>query len=116
MGWTEDWAANGACRTTDPDALFVQGAAQNRAKMVCAGCPVKAQCLADALDNRTEFGVWGGMTERERRALLRRSPHVTSWKSVLEGAQRDFEQSYGIRSDTLVATPATLTIPAQRTA
>ena len=60
-----------ACRASDPDALFVQGAAQNRAKAICLACPVRTECLADALDNRIEFGVWGGMTERERRALLR---------------------------------------------
>ena len=71
MGWVTDWSAQAACRTTDPDELFVQGAAQNRAKAVCTGCPVRTECLADALDNRVEFGVWGGMTERERRALCR---------------------------------------------
>jgi hypothetical protein len=65
-----DWTAQAACRTADPDALFVQGAAQNRAKVICASCQVRTECLADALDNRVEFGVWGGMTERERRALL----------------------------------------------
>ena len=72
----------------DPDELFVQGAAQNRAKVVCATCPVRTECLADALDNRVEYGVWGGMTERERRALLRRRPEVRSWRQVLE-AKRD---------------------------
>ena len=91
MAWIEDWSAQAACRATDPDALFVQGAAQNRAKMVCAGCPVRTECLADALDNQIEFGVWGGMTERERRALLRRRPHVTSWRRLLEAARVDFE-------------------------
>ena len=126
MGWNDDWAARGACRTTDPDALFVQGAAQNRAKVVCSGCPVRAECLADALDNRTEFGVWGGMTERERRALLRRSPQVTSWKSVLQEAQRSFEESYSGASpaaaqlnlaDSVVRSgTVTMTIPRQRTA
>jgi WhiB family redox-sensing transcriptional regulator len=45
--------------------------------------------LADALDNRIEFGVWGGMTERERRALLRRHPHVGSWKRTFEAAMQD---------------------------
>lgn len=64
--------------------MFVQGAAQNRAKVVCATCPVRTECLADALDNRVEYGVWGGMTERERRALLRRRPEVDSWRQVLE--------------------------------
>jgi WhiB family transcriptional regulator, redox-sensing transcriptional regulator len=86
-----DWTTSAACRGTDPDALFVQGAAQNRAKLVCVGCPVRTECLADALDNRIEFGVWGGMTERERRALLRRRPEVTSWFALLDSARREFE-------------------------
>ena len=88
-----DWTTQAACRSTDPDALFVQGAAQNRAKAVCTGCPVRTECLADALDNRIEFGVWGGMTERERRALLRRRPEVRSWSALLETARREFETS-----------------------
>lgn len=87
-----DWAAQAACRTTDPDTLFVQGAAQNRAKAICVGCNVRTECLADALDNRVEFGVWGGMTERERRALLRRRPNVTSWQLLLQTAQDEYER------------------------
>jgi WhiB family redox-sensing transcriptional regulator len=55
------------------------------------GCDVRTECLSDALDNKVEFGVWGGMTERERRALLRRRPHVTSWRNLLETAQSDYE-------------------------
>jgi WhiB family redox-sensing transcriptional regulator len=47
---------------------------------------VRYECLADALDNRTEFGVWGGMTERERRALLRRHPDVVSWRALFVAA------------------------------
>jgi WhiB family redox-sensing transcriptional regulator len=76
----------------DPDELFVQGAAQNRAKTVCSGCPVRTECLADALDNRVEYGVWGGMTERERRALLRRRPDVRSWRQFLESAKEKYER------------------------
>src|SRR5699024_7797051 len=81
---TEDqsWAARGACVSMDPDGFFVQGAEQNRAKTTCVACPVKTECLADALDNRIDFGVWGGMTERERRRLLRRHPHVTDWAAA----------------------------------
>jgi len=90
--WDEGWAARGSCRSTDPDALFVQGAEQNRAKTVCQGCPVRTECLADALDNRVEFGVWGGLTERERRALLRRRPNVTSWRALLQAAREDYER------------------------
>jgi WhiB family transcriptional regulator, redox-sensing transcriptional regulator len=91
--WVVDWAAQGACRTGDPDTLFVQGAEQNRAKAVCMGCPVRTECLADALDNRVEFGVWGGMTERERRALLKRRPNVTSWRRLLEHARAEHLRS-----------------------
>lgn len=90
LGWANDWASRGSCRNEDPDSLFVQGAAQNRAKLVCRGCPVRTECLADALDNRIEFGVWGGMTERERRALLRQRSDVTSWRSVLEAARDQY--------------------------
>jgi WhiB family redox-sensing transcriptional regulator len=92
MGFDTDWAARAACRSTDPDMLFVQGAAQNRVKAICLGCQVRTECLADALDNRVEFGVWGGMTERERRALLRRRPNVTSWRVLLENALTEFER------------------------
>jgi WhiB family redox-sensing transcriptional regulator len=91
MPWTQDWTARAACRDGAPDTLFVQGAAQNRAKSVCLGCPVRTECLADALDNRVEFGVWGGMTERERRALLRRRPNISSWRRLLETAMLDYE-------------------------
>lgn len=95
--WVTDWSGHAACRTTDPDELFVQGAAQNRAKAVCAGCPVRTECLADALDNRVEFGVWGGMTERERRALLTRRPAVVSWRRLLETARKEYERGADTR-------------------
>uniref|UniRef100_UPI001295A997 WhiB family transcriptional regulator n=1 Tax=Actinomadura macrotermitis TaxID=2585200 RepID=UPI001295A997 len=91
--WILDWTARAACRNADPDALFVQGAAQNRAKLICRGCPVRAECLADALDNRIEFGVWGGMTEQERRALLRRRPDVTSWHELLKSAKVEYAKA-----------------------
>ncbi|MCW2707818.1 MAG: transcription factor WhiB [Frankiales bacterium] len=82
-----DWTSLASCNTADPDELFVTGAAQNRAKAVCLRCPVRTECLSDALDNRVEFGVWGGMTERERRALLRRRPDVQSWKQLFAEAR-----------------------------
>ncbi len=90
MRVTDDvnWTSRGACLQIAPDDLFVQGAAQRSARSVCFGCTVKLECLADALDNRVEFGVWGGMTERERRALLRRRPDVASWRDLLVVAGR----------------------------
>lgn len=86
-----DLFANAACMA-EPEALFVTGAAQHQAKLVCRTCPVVLDCLSAALDRREEYGVWGGMTERERRSLLRRRPHVRDWRDELvrmqEGTDR----------------------------
>ncbi|MGW6054393.1 WhiB family transcriptional regulator [Streptomyces sp. NPDC055189] len=87
--------ARAVCRAADPDELFVQGAAQHQAKAVCSGCPVRTECLVYALDSRIEYGVWGGMTERERRALLRRRPTVTSWRRLLAAARVEHERQGG---------------------
>ena len=75
----QEWVPRAKCRDIDPDKLFVRGAAQREAAVICRHCPVVLQCRADALDNRVEFGVWGGLTERQRRAMLREHPEITSW-------------------------------------
>jgi WhiB family redox-sensing transcriptional regulator len=93
--WVEEWTLYAGCRGMDPDELLVRGEAQNRVKVVCATCPVRTECLADALDNRVEYGVWGGMTERERRALLRIRPEVRSWRQVLEEARNAYLERTG---------------------
>ncbi len=100
-GWEydKDWAASGNCRDGDPDAMFVEGAEQNVAKRICRGCPVITDCLADALDTRTEHGVWGGKTELERRALLRQYPNVASWKQLFGAYATSIAQAK-IESDT----------------
>jgi WhiB family transcriptional regulator, redox-sensing transcriptional regulator len=81
------WVAKARCRSADPEEMFVRGAGQRKAALICRHCPVIAECAADALDNRVEFGVWGGMTERQRRALLKLHPEVDSW-AVFFAAQR----------------------------
>lgn len=82
-----DWTVSALCATRDPDLLFVTGAAQREAARMCDTCPVKLECLSDALDNRVEYGVWGGLTERQRRAVLRRNPDVVSWYEVLSSGR-----------------------------
>ncbi|WP_040162393.1 WhiB family transcriptional regulator [Nigerium massiliense] len=79
---TEDWTLSAKCRGMQ-DQLFPDGADQKRARTVCLGCSVRSECLAEALDNRIEWGVWGGMTERERRQLLRQRTDIDSWHRVL---------------------------------
>lgn len=84
-GW--NWRAAARCRTADAEGLFVTGARQRAAREICRACPVRTECLAHALDHRIEFGVWGGTTERERRALLRSRPQVRSWAELLTDAR-----------------------------
>lgn len=76
------WKLRGNCTATDPDDMFVTGAKQQQAKQICRGCPVRMQCLAYALDRGDEWGVYGGMTSRERNIVLRQHPDVTSWRRL----------------------------------
>lgn len=81
---TDPWTLQASCRGT-ADELFCEAKDQRQARKMCRHCPVRLDCLAEALDNRIEWGVWGGMTERERRTLLRSRADVVSWRSVLVG-------------------------------
>ena len=115
-GSSSDWRHSARCRDDDPEALFVQGAQQRDAREVCKSCPVRTECLAHALDNRVRFGVWGGMTERERRALLKRRPDVISWAALLESARRAAAASpEATPGATRAPRPATPARPAQPT-
>lgn len=78
----EGWYKLAACNNGDPDAMFVSGAAQNEAKRICRSCPVQADCLVEALEEREEFGVRGGLTERERRKLHRMYPQG-HWREMV---------------------------------
>jgi WhiB family transcriptional regulator, redox-sensing transcriptional regulator len=82
------WVSKAQCSAADPDELFVRGAAQQKAAVICRQCPVILECRADALDNRVEFGVWGGMTERQRRALLKQHPEVMSWAAFFASQRK----------------------------
>ncbi|WP_284145221.1 WhiB family transcriptional regulator [Mycobacterium senriense] len=73
------WVPGALCTESDPDRMFVRGAQQRIEAVICRHCPVMQECGAEALDNKVEFGIWGGMTERQRRALLKRHPEVVSW-------------------------------------
>ena len=84
----QTWVSKALCRGTDPDALFVRGARQRQAAVICRRCPVMTECGAEALNNKVEFGVWGGMTERQRRSLLKQHPEVVSWTDFSTRAMR----------------------------
>jgi WhiB family redox-sensing transcriptional regulator len=68
-----DWKQKAACRALDTSMFFPDSEADaDEAKAVCAICPVRQECLQFALDTRQHDGVWGGLTETERRRLRRR--------------------------------------------
>jgi len=68
------WQTDALCAQTDPEAFFPEkGGSTRDAKKVCAACNVRAQCLEYALSNDERFGIWGGMSERERRRLRKRA-------------------------------------------
>ena len=67
------WMAQGNCRNHPPAAFFPSdGVGVDRARKICATCPVVESCLEYALAHRIEHGVWGGCSERERRRILKR--------------------------------------------
>ena len=66
------WQDEANCLGVDPDLFFPErGASTREAKEVCKGCVVRAECLEYALANGEKFGIWGGMSERERRRIRR---------------------------------------------
>src|SRR5688572_3295909 len=66
----ESWRLSALCAETDPEAFFPEkGGSTREAKRVCVGCEVRAECLEFALTNDERFGIWGGLSERERRRL-----------------------------------------------
>src|SRR5271166_4239612 len=68
----KSWQAQANCMGVDPDLFFPErGASTREAKEVCRGCVVREDCLEYALANGEKFGIWGGMSERERRRLRR---------------------------------------------
>lgn len=67
-----EWQERALCAQTDPEAFFPEkGGSTREAKRVCTSCEVRAECLEYALANDERFGIWGGLSERERRRLKR---------------------------------------------
>jgi WhiB family transcriptional regulator, redox-sensing transcriptional regulator len=68
----EQWQERALCAQTDPEAFFPEkGGSTREAKRICMGCEVRDACLEYALAHDERFGIWGGLSERERRRLKR---------------------------------------------
>jgi WhiB family redox-sensing transcriptional regulator len=80
FGFAEDeaeelgWQERALCAQTDPEAFFPEkGGSTREAKRVCGSCEVRSECLGYALEHDERFGIWGGLSERERRRLKRQA-------------------------------------------
>lgn len=87
---THPWMEDALCVQVDHDMFYPEkGEPTRHAKAVCAACPVRETCLQYALDNHERYGVWGGLSERERRKLMPALP------SLKPGAGRPIEKGCG---------------------
>lgn len=69
-GYRQSWWSDAACKGLDQSIFFPERGQNSReAKKICARCDVRTECLAYALENKESFGVWGGVTEKDRRKL-----------------------------------------------
>lgn len=81
------WQLEANCLGVDPDLFFPErGASTKEAKAVCKGCVVREDCLEFALQNGEKFGIWGGLSERERRRIRRQ-------RALDRAAKRDDSQT-----------------------
>lgn len=77
------WEEEARCVAYDPE-IFFEGRNDRKAKAICRGCPVRLECLAAALSDRIEYGIWGGLDERQRRSLIRRLPRLRGMRDWRE--------------------------------
>jgi WhiB family redox-sensing transcriptional regulator len=74
MGEEQEWQDRALCAQTDPEAFFPEkGGSTREAKRICQVCEVRSECLEYALAHDERFGIWGGLSERERRKLKKRA-------------------------------------------
>ena len=83
---TDDaWRLLANCLEQNPDLFFPErGASTKEAKAVCQGCEVRGDCLEYALANGEKFGIWGGLSDRERRRILRQRALARAAQAVQE--------------------------------
>ena len=80
---TGAWRCDAACAGVDPELFYPERGGDAEASAVCARCPVAVDCLSTALDDRECYGIWGGMSARSRRVLLRSHPGLSGREIAL---------------------------------
>lgn len=111
----ESWRDAALCAQTDPEAFYPEkGGSTREAKKVCASCGVRDECLQSALDADERFGIWGGLSERERRKLHKATPKVCALDGCdlpvpLAGDRSDRARRYCTPAHGRLARPAAAT-------
>lgn len=72
-----DWQKDAACQREDPEMWFSEGRANAKAKRICNSCPVRPKCLQWSLDEAQQWGMWGGVSQQERRQMILKSHRLT---------------------------------------
>lgn len=89
--WEWGWQWRGACRGEDAALFFApnhpevkdeKASREARAKAICAGCPVRVECLEYSVRTREPYGIWGGLNEQERRMLIRHRAQQRELRAV----------------------------------
>lgn len=82
LGSDQDWRAQALCASADLNLWFAVGAVEHKAaKAICRRCEVRSSCLAYAMEEPVDHGIWGGLTERERRRTRRKAG--SDWRAAL---------------------------------
>jgi len=103
------WQEYANCLGVDPDLFFPErGASTREAKEVCRGCVVRDDCLEYALANSEKFGIWGGMSERERRRIRRQRALRHRWLRWPNRPQAPERLGSADRAHSLRLDPATV--------
>ena len=83
IGGMPSWTEDANCKGSDADIFFPErGASTRKAKAICRACSVQSECLEFAIENSEKFGIWGGLSERERRRIKRQRVQDTEVRDV----------------------------------
>ena len=83
IGGMPSWTEEANCKGADADIFFPErGASTRKAKSICRACSVQEDCLEFAIENSEKFGIWGGLSERERRRIKRQRIHDSDIREV----------------------------------
>jgi WhiB family redox-sensing transcriptional regulator len=93
----QPWMAAARCRDSDPDLFFPTRGGPDvtaYAKAVCATCPVRTECLEYAVVHEERYGVWGGLSPKERRPLVRERRRLMPLKAIAHGTNRGYRMHH----------------------